>query len=99
MCGNSKLSTRSIEIYVWCALALHTHISISMAHRQNENTLGIKKITGVDKNKKTSLMCPNSKLSARSQNENTLVIKKITHTFRKYKSNNSYIETVRQSYF
>ena len=99
ICGNSKWSTRSIEIYVRCILVPHTHISISMAHRQNKNTLGIKKITGVDKSKKTWLMCPNSKLSACSQNENTLVIKKITHTFQKYKSNNSYIETVRRSYF
>ena len=53
MCGNSKLSTHSIEIYVQCTLAPHTHISISMARRQNKNTLGIKKITGVDKSKKT----------------------------------------------
>ena len=53
MCGNSKFSARSIEIYVQYALAPHTHISISMARRQNENTLGIKKITGVDKSKKT----------------------------------------------
>ena len=52
MCGNSKFSASSIEIYVRCTLALHTHISISMARRQNENTLSIKKITGVDKSKK-----------------------------------------------
>ena len=58
--------------------------------RQNKNTFVAKKITGVDKSKKTWLMCPNSKLSAHSQNENAFIVKKITHTFRKYKSNPSF---------